>query len=178
MKQIDRYIIRQFLTTALFSLAAGSSFHRDRCLRETGRFYRQTGRRRYRALLPLFHPVIKLIIPVAMLRQPVYSPPALRAGRDRLQVERTSYQLLAPISSRSWERDFRYFNGWIVPATKKKFTIERVYLHKDIVNAPAPISTCRTVHADSFAGIDDTRNTSRVSIQDFSIVGPPRWWNA
>jgi len=67
-----------------------------------------------------------------------------------------------------------FFNGWVVPyANKKKFTIERVYLHKDVVNASgANIYVQDTpTRILSLGYFDDSRNiASRVSIQDFSVA--------
>jgi lipopolysaccharide export system permease protein len=64
-----------------------------------------------------------------------------------------------------------YFNGWIVPkANKAKFTLERVYLLKDVINASGANifvqdSPTRIISMGYF---DDSRNVaSRVSIQDF-----------
>jgi lipopolysaccharide export system permease protein len=69
-----------------------------------------------------------------------------------------------------------YFNGWVVPyANQKKFMIERVYLHKDVVSASGAniyIQDTRTRFL-SLGYFDDTRNiATRVSIQDFSPADP------
>jgi len=69
-----------------------------------------------------------------------------------------------------------YFNGWVVPlANQKKFSIERVYLHKDVVNASGAniyIQDTRT-RILSLGYFDDARNiATRVSIQDFSPADP------
>jgi lipopolysaccharide export system permease protein len=69
-----------------------------------------------------------------------------------------------------------YFNGWVVPlANQKKFLIERVYLHKDVLSASGAniyIQDSRT-RILSLGYFDDTRNiATRVSIQDFSPADP------
>jgi lipopolysaccharide export system permease protein len=87
----------------------------------------------------------------------------------RLMVPYVCVALLVSIGS-------VYFNGWIVPlANKKKFTIERVYLRKDVINASGANiyiqdSPTRILSLGYF---EDTRNlASRVSIQDFNTADP------
>jgi lipopolysaccharide export system permease protein len=65
-----------------------------------------------------------------------------------------------------------WFNGWVVPsANKMKFTIERVYLQKDVVSASGANIFIQDTPTRilSIGYFDDSRNlASRVSIQDFS----------
>ncbi|MCC6396790.1 MAG: LptF/LptG family permease [Bacteroidetes bacterium] len=184
MKQIDRYIIRQFLTTAIFSLAAVLVvFIVIDVFEKLDDFIdKQAGPDIIVLYYLYFMPeIIKLIIPVAMLLASLFVTARLSAQGEWTAFKSSGislYRLLAPylfvailVSAISV-----YFNGWIVPAAnKKKFTIERVYLHKDIVNASGANiyvqdSPTRILSLGYF---DDTRNiASRVSIQDFSIMDP------
>ena len=128
------------------------------------------------------HEIIKLIIPVAMLLASLFVTARLSAQGEWTAFKSggvSLYRLLVPyigvalvISAMSV-----YFNGWIVPsANKKKFTIERVYLHKDVVNASGANiyvqdSPTRILSLGYF---DDTRNiASRVSIRSFRGSSPP-----
>ena len=184
MKLLDRYIIRQFLTTALFSLVSvllvfividAMEKLDDFIDKEAGwgvivRYY-----------IYFVPEIIKLIIPVAMLLASLFVTARLSA-QNELTAWKSSgvslYRIMLPyvcvalvISVASV-----YFNGWIVPlANQKKFTIERVYLHKDIVNASGAniyIQDSRT-RILSIGYFDDVRIVaSRISIQDFSPLDP------
>jgi lipopolysaccharide export system permease protein len=87
----------------------------------------------------------------------------------RLMVPYVAVALLVSLGS-------IYFTGWIVPiANQRKFTIERVYLHKDVVNASGSNITIQDSRTRflSIGYFDDTRNVaSRISIQDFSPSDP------
>ncbi len=184
MKLIDRYIIRQFLVTALFSLVAVLVvFIVIDAMEKLDDFIdKQAGWDVIVMYYVYFVPeIIKLIIPVAMLLASLFVTARLSAQGEWTAFKSggiSLYRLLVPylgvallISALSV-----YFNGWIVPsANKKKFTIERVYLHKDVVNASGANiyvqdSPTRILSLGYF---DDTRNiASRVSIQDFSVADP------
>lgn len=184
MTLVDRYIIRQFLVTALFSLVAVLLiFIVIDAMEKLDDFIDKqadwnTIVRYYLYFMP---EIIKLIIPVAMLLASLFVTARLSAQGEWTAFKSSGislYRLLAPylgvaiiISVISV-----YFNGWVVPfANKKKFTIERVYLHKDVVNASGANiyvqdSPTRILSMGYF---DDTRNiASRVSIQDFNVVDP------
>ncbi len=184
MKLIDRYIVRQFLVTALFSLAAVLVIFIiiDAMEKMDDFIDKQAGMEVIALYYVYFVPeIIKLIIPVAMLLASLFVTARLSTQGEWTAFKSSGislYRLLFPfltvailVSAVSV-----YFNGWIVPyANKKKFTIERVYLHKDIVNASGANiyvqdSPTRILSLGYF---DDTRNiASRVSIQDFSIADP------
>lgn len=184
MKLIDRYIIRQFLVTALFALAAVLViFIVIDAMEKLDDFIdKQAGWDVIVLYYVYFVPeIIKLIIPVAMLLASLFVTARLSAQGEWTAFKSggiSLYRLLVPylgvallVSAASV-----YFNGWVVPsANKKKFTIERVYLHKDVVSASAANiyvqdSPTRILSLGYF---DDTRNiASRVSIQDFSIADP------
>lgn len=184
MRLIDRYIIRQFLVTALFSLVAVLVIFIviDAMEKMDDFIDKQAGLDIILLYYLYFIPeIIKLIIPVAMLLASLFVTARLSAQGEWTAFKSSGaslYRLLFPyllvavvVSGISI-----YFNGWVVPsANKKKFTIERVYLHKDVVSASGSNiyvqdSPTRILSLGYF---DDTRNiASRVSIQDFSISDP------
>ena len=180
MTLTDRYIIKQFLVTALFSLIAvilifvvidamenlDDFIDKKADSAVIGQYY-----------LYFMPEIIKLITPIAMLLASLFVT-ARMSTQNELTAMRTAgislYRLMVPyigvailVSGASV-----YFNGWIVPlANKKKFTIERVYLQKNVAYGPRTNiyfqdSATRIVSLGYF---DDTRNVaSRVSIQDFN----------
>lgn len=182
MTLLDRYIIRQFLVTAAFSLLAVLLiFIVIDAMEKLDDFIdKQADWNTILLYYVYFMPeIIKLIIPVAMLLASLFVTARLTAQGEWTAFKASGvslYRLLVPylavavlVSAASV-----YFNGWIVPfANKKKFTIERVYLHKDVVSASGANiyiqdSPTRILSMGYF---DDTRNiASRVSIQDFSIA--------
>lgn len=184
MKLIDRYVIRQFIVTMLFSLAAVLIvFIVIDAMEKLDDFIdKQAGWPTILQYYFFFIPeIIKLIMPIAMLLASLFVTArmstqseltALKSGGIslyRLMVPYVAVALLVSIGS-------VYFNGWIVPfANKKKFTIERVYLRKDVINASGSNifvqdSPTRILQLGYF---DDTRNlATRVSIQDFSPADP------
>jgi lipopolysaccharide export system permease protein len=180
MKHLDRYIIRQFLTTALFALIAVTViFVVIDAMENLDDFIdRQADVSIILEYYLFFMPeIIKLIIPVAMLLASLFVTARMSAQNEitatkssgislyRIMIPYTAVALLISIAS-------VYFNGWIVPsANKKKFTIERVYLQKNVFRGSAANifiqdSPTRILSLGFF---DDGRNVaSRVSIQDFS----------
>jgi lipopolysaccharide export system permease protein len=186
MTLIDRYIIRQFLVTMLFALVAVliifividvmeklDSFVDKKADWSTILQY-------YVFFMP---EIIKLIIPVAMLLASLFVTARMSSQNELSAIKSggiSLYRMMIPfvavalmISAASV-----YFNGWIVPqANKAKFTIERVYLHKDVINASGANifvqdSPTRIIAMGYF---DDARNiASRVSVQDFSPLDQTR----
>ncbi len=179
---LDRYIIRQFLVTALFSLVAVLIvFIVIDAMEKLDDFIdRQAGwgviARYYFFFIP---EIIKLIIPVAMLLASLFVTARMSAQNELTAMKASGvslYRIMMPyvlvaliISVASV-----YFNGWVVPsANKKKFAIERFYLHKDVISASGANiyvqdSPTRILSLGYF---DDSRNlASRVSIQDFSLT--------
>ena len=180
MKSIDRYLIRQFLVTAFFSLVAVTIiFVVIDALEHLDDFIDKQATITVVVLYYFYFipEIIKLIMPVAMLLASLFV-----TARMSMQFELTAmkssgislYRIMVPfvlvaliVSGASV-----YFNGWIVPlANKKKLNIERVYLHKDQISTySANIffqdSPTRILSIGYF---DDARNiASRVSIQNFS----------
>ncbi len=184
MKLMDRYIIRQFLVTAFFSLVAVLVVFIVIDVFEKIDDFIDKQASWHIILLYYFYfmpEIIKLIIPIAMLLASLFVTARLSAQGEWTAFKSSGvslYRLLFPyllvavlVSVASV-----YFNGWVVPsANKEKFTIERVYLHKDVVNASGSNiyvqdSPTRILSLGYF---DDSRNiASRVSIQDFSIADP------
>lgn len=184
IRLIDRHIVRQFVVTALFSLVAVLVvFIVIDAMEKLDNFIdRQAGWGIIAQYYLFFVPeIIKLIIPVAMLLASLFVTARLSAQNEltamkssgvslyRLMVPYLAVALLVSVIS-------VYFNGWVVPfANKKKLTIERVYLRRDIVNASGANiyvqdSPTRILSLGYF---DDTRNVaSRVSIQDFDPHDP------
>jgi lipopolysaccharide export system permease protein len=180
MKLLDRYIIRQFLVTALFALIAvlivfiviDAMEHLDNFID------RKADWRIIFQYYVFFIPeIIKLISPVAMLLASLFVTARLTTQNELAAMKSggvSLYRIMAPyvavavvISAASV-----YFNGWIVPqANSAKLTIERVYLQKELINASGANifvqdSPTRIISMGYF---DDRRNiASRVSIQDFN----------
>lgn len=184
MKLLDRYIIRQFLSTTLFSLVAVLLvFIVIDAMEKMDDFIdKRAGWEIILLYYVYFVPeIIKLIIPVALLLASLFVTARLSTQNELTAVKSSGvslYRIMLPyvcvaliVSVASV-----YFNGWIVPlANQQKFTIERVYLHKDVMNASGAniyIQDSRT-RILSIGYFDDTRNiASRVSIQDFSTFDP------
>ena len=184
MKLLDRSIIRQFLSTALFSLfAVLLVFIVIDVMEKLDDFIdKQAGWGIIVQYYIFFIPeIIKLIIPVAMLLASLFVTARLSTQNELTAMKSSGislYRIMAPfvgvalvVSAVSV-----YFNGWVVPlANQKKFQIERVYLHKDVMSASGAniyIQDSRT-RILSLGYFDDTRNiATRVSIQDFSPADP------
>ena len=179
MTLLDRYIIRQFLITALFALVAVLViFIVIDAMEKLDDFIdKQAGWTIVAQYYFFFIPeIIKLISPVAILLASLFVTARMSTQNEiaamksggislyRLMLPYVVVALLISIGS-------VYFNGWIVPkANRQKFTIERDYLRKDVINASGSNifiqdSPTRIVSLGYF---DDSRNfASRVSIQDF-----------
>ncbi len=186
MSLIDRYIIRQFLITMLFALVAVLIvFIVIDVMEKLDNFVDKKADwpiilQYYLFFIP---EIIKLIIPVAMLLASLFVT-ARMSTQNELSAMKSGgislYRMMVPfvavaliISAASV-----YFNGWVVPrANRAKFSIERVYLQKDIISASGANvfvqdSPTRIISMGYF---DDSRDVaSRVSIQDFSPAEPTR----
>jgi lipopolysaccharide export system permease protein len=180
MTLIDRYIIRQFVVTAIFALAAVIIiFIVIDAMEKMDNFIdRSAGWRIILQYYIFFIPeIIKLTIPVAMLLASLFVT-ARMSTQYELSAMKSSgislYRLLVPYLTVALFVSFAsvYFNGWVVPlANQQKFTIERVYLQKGIVTGSGAniyIQDSRT-RILSVGFYDDVRKlASRVSIQDFN----------
>jgi lipopolysaccharide export system permease protein len=182
MNLLDRYIIRQFLLTAAFSLGAVLVvFIVIDAMENMDRFIDQNAGwtiilRYYLYFVP---EIIKLITPIALLLASLFVTARMSTQFELTAMKSSGislYRIMVPylIVALMVSIGAVYFNGWIVPqANKKKFTIQRVYLHKDVVNASGANifvqdSPTRILSLGYF---DDSREVaSRVSIQDFSVA--------
>jgi lipopolysaccharide export system permease protein len=179
MKLLDRYIIRQFLVAALFSLVAvtivfvvidvmeklDDFIDHDTALPIIVEYY-----------MYFVPEIIKLVTPVAMLLSSLFVTARMSSQNELTAMKSAGislYRLMVPylgvaivVSALSI-----YFNGWIVPrANKTKFTLERVHLKKDVISG----SGANIFFQDgptrivSLGYYDEKRQTAtRVSIQDF-----------
>lgn len=182
MKHLDRSIVRQFIVTALFSLAAvlvvfividameklDDFIDRRADWGVIGQYY-----------LFFVPEIIKLIIPVAMLLSSLFVTARLSAQNELTAFRAAGvslYRFMVPFVGVALAVSVLsvWFNGWVVPAANRlKFTIERVYLLKDVVNASGANIYIQDgpTRILAIGYFDDSRNlASRVSIQDFSAA--------
>ena len=141
MKIIDRYLLKQFMLTALFALLAFIVLFVVIDMMENLDDF--IDRHATVGIVAMYYvyfipEIVKLVIPVAMLLSALFT-----TGRFTTYNELTAlksggmslYRFMAPalifallVSSASV-----YFTGWVVPlANKKKFEIARVYFQKNI----------------------------------------------
>jgi len=184
VKLLDRTIIRQFLSTAAFSLfAVLLVFIIIDVMEKLDDFIdKQAGWGIILQYYIFFIPeIIKLIIPVAMLLASLFVTARLSTQNELTAMKSSGislYRIMAPFVAVSLIVSALsvYFNGWVVPlANQKKFSIERVYLHKDVVNASGANIYIQDTRSRilSLGYFDDARNiATRVSIQDFSPLDP------
>jgi lipopolysaccharide export system permease protein len=184
MKIFDRYIIKQFLLTALFGLVAFVAIFVVVDMMENLDDFLDKGAtlgliaRYYLYFTP---EMIKLMIPVALLLSSLFT-----AGRMSNQNELTAvksggisiYRFMAPLLIVAFIISILaiYFNGWVVPsANKKKFALERVYLKKhlesegryNIFMQESPTEIIEIGYFDV-----DSSIAHQVSIQEFSDTNP------
>ncbi len=184
MKLLDRYLIRQFLITSLFSLGAVLLvFIVIDAMEKLDDFIdKQAGLHIILLYYVYFVPeIIKLISPVALLLGSLFVT-ARMSTQSELTAFRACgtslYRFMLPFVAVALLTSgaLVYFNGWVVPqANAQKFAIERTYLHKDVINASGSNiyiqdSPTRILSIGFF---DDSRNVaSRVSIQEFDASDP------
>jgi lipopolysaccharide export system permease protein len=180
VKLLDRYIIKQFLLSALFSLIAVLViFIVIDAMEKLDDFIdRQAGLPIIAQYYLFFVPeIIKLVIPIAVLLSSLFITARMSTQNEltamksggislfRLMVPYLAVSLLITAAS-------VYFNGWVVPyANKKKFAIERAYIDRN----PGGPAQANIYFQDSPTRIlsigyfDESRGAAlRVSIQDFS----------
>jgi len=179
MTRLDRYIIRQFILTAFFSLFAITIIFVAVNLMDNLDDFLDLNASvgKIAAYYLYFIPeIIKLMTPVAMLLSALFTTGRLSTYNELTALKSggvSLYRFMLPmivfaifVSGVSI-----YFNGWVVPfANKKKIEIGRVYFQKDIEyvsknNIFIQDSRTRIISIGIF---DDTRNVAiHVSIQDF-----------
>jgi len=180
MKLIDRYIVKQFLVSAFFSLIAVTIvFIVIDAVEHLDDFIdRQATTAVIARYYFFFIPeIVKLIMPVAMLLASLFVTARLSTQGELTALKSSGislYRTMAPyvVVAMIVSAASVYFNGWVVPsANKTKFTIERVYLQRNYISA----SGANIYFQDSPTRIlslgyfDDARSiATRVSIQDFN----------
>jgi lipopolysaccharide export system permease protein len=181
---IDRYILRQFILTALFALLAfmvifvvvdmmenlDDFLDRSAGIGIIGTYY-----------LYFLPEIIKLMIPVAMLLSALFTTGRLSTFNELTTLKSSGmslYRFMAPllILALLVSGVSIYFNGWIVPfANKKKFELGRTYFQKNIEfvsknNIYIQDSPTRILSIGTF---DEGRSVAyRVSLQDFDPKDP------
>lgn len=184
MKKIDRYILKQFILTALFALFAFIIiFVAIDMMENLDEFL---DRHATMGIIVTYYihfipEIIKLMIPVAMLLSSLFT-----TGRFSTYHELTAlksggvslYRYMAPIVLFAFLVSGLsvYFNGWVVPmANKKKLEISRVYFQKNIdyVSKNNIFIQDSPTRILSIGVFDDHRNAAmNVSLQDFDPHDP------
>ena len=182
MMLIDRYIIRQFLSTAAFALIAVLVvFIVIDAMEKLDDFIdRQATWDIILLYYVYFVPeIIKLITPIAVLLASLFVTARLSSQSEWTALKSSGvslYRLMLPflVVAVLISLVAVYFNGWVVPsANKKKLSIERVYLHKNVVSASGANIYIQDTPTRilSIGYFDDSRNiASRISIQDFDVA--------
>lgn len=139
MNLIDRYIIKQFINTLIFSIIALYVIFLVVSMLENLDKFLDAGVSTgiiVQYYLYYFPEILKLLTPVAMLLATLFSVGKL-ASLNEITAMRTGglslYRLMLPLLLLSITLSFGqlYFNGWIVPkAIEKKLFIEQKYLKK------------------------------------------------
>ncbi len=186
MTRFDRYVLRQFLLTALASLLAFMVLfvvvdmmeNLDDFLDKHASITIVASY--YLAFLP---EIIKLMIPVAILMSALFTTGRMSTYNELPAMKSTGlslYRFMAPllVVSLLISGASIYFNGWVVPyANKKKFEIGRVYFQKNIeyiVKSNIFIQDSPT-RILSIGFYDDNRTVAQqVSIQDFDPADPTK----
>ncbi len=179
MTRIDRYVLRQFLLTALASLFAFMVlFVVVDMMENLDDFLDKHASvgivaSYYLAFLP---EIVKLMIPVAILMSALFTTGRMSTYNELPALKSTGlslYRFMAPllVVSLLISGVSIYFNGWVVPyANKKKFEIGRIYFQKNIeyiVKSNIFIQDSPT-RILSIGFYDDNRTVAQqVSIQDF-----------
>ena len=186
IKILDLYVIRQFVSTLLFSLfALCIIFIVVNLLESLDNFLDQHATFLIIAKYYIYYlpEILKILTPVAVLLSTLFS-----IGRLSTQNEITAmktggmslYRLIAPLLVFGIMLSvFQvYFNGWIVPkANTEKYDIERKYLHKSIGTGPinnlffrdTPTRNILMQYYDA-----DRKTGTDVSIEEYSSELTPR----
>jgi lipopolysaccharide export system permease protein len=180
VKLIDRYIVKNFVTTTFFALLAVILiFIIIDAMENLGDLVdRQATFKTILLYYFYFTPeIIKLITPVALMLGSLFVTARLSTQNEWTAMKACGmslYRIMIPylvvafvVSGMSV-----YFNSWIVPkANKKKLTIEREYMQKNRVSGSGANIYVQDSPTKilSMGYFDDSRAiASRVSIQDFS----------
>jgi lipopolysaccharide export system permease protein len=180
MTRYDRYVMRQFIVTALFALVAITLiFIATNMMDNIDDFLDRHATVWMIAEYYLYFTpeIIKLMTPVAMLLSALFTTGRLSTYNELTALKSAGislYRFMAPIIAASLlvTAFSIYFNGWIVPkANREKLRIARVYFQKDLEftaknNIYIQDSRTRILSIGMF---DDQRNIGyTVSIDDFN----------
>lgn len=186
MKRLDRYILRQFIVTALFALLAFIIiFVVIDMMENLDDFLDHNATIQIVAVYYMYFipEIIRLMIPVAMLMSALFTTGRLSTFNELTAMKSSGmslYQYMIPLLAFSLMVSFGsvYFSGWVVPyANSKKLEIGRKYFEKNIEyvsnnNIFFQDSPTRILSIGMF---DATSNTAyNVSIQDFQPGDPTR----
>jgi len=184
VKRLDRYIVRQFLVTAAFSLVAVILiFIIIDAMEKLDDFIDHQARWEFILQYYIYYipEIIKLIMPVALLLSSLFVTARMSAQGELTAMKSSGislYRTMLPfvVVALTVSVFSVYFNGWIVPqANKTRFTLMRVYLQKDVISASGANLYIQDTPTRilTIGYFDDSRNlASRVSIQDFSPQNP------
>jgi lipopolysaccharide export system permease protein len=179
MTTLDRYVLRQFVVTAAYSLVAITIlFVAINMMDNLDDFLdRQATVWMIATYYLYFIPeIMKLMTPVAMLLSALFTTGRLSTFNELTSLKSSGislYRFMIPIMVFSIlvSGISVYFNGWVVPyANKKKLQIARHYFQKDIqfISKNNIFIQDTKTRILSIGMFDDSRNVaSRVSIQDF-----------
>ena len=184
MKTIDRYILRQFIMTAIFALIAFTIVFLVVDMMENLDDF--LDRKATIGIIVTYYfyfmpEIIKLMVPVAMLLSALFTTGRLSTFNELAALKSSGvslYRFMVPlllfatlVSGASV-----YFNGWVVPfANKKKLEVGRIYFQKNIEfvsrnNIFIQDSETRIISIGMF---DDRQNIAhQVSVQDFDKYDP------
>ncbi|HYF04159.1 MAG TPA: LptF/LptG family permease [Patescibacteria group bacterium] len=145
MNLIDRYIIRQFVSTLLFSLLALCAIFLVVNLMENLDDFLDNNTPAdviIRYYLYFYPEILKLIVPISMLLTSLFSIGRM-TGLNEITAMKTGglslYRLMLPLLILATAISFGqvYFSGWVAPkANKSKLDIERRYLNKGSASGP------------------------------------------
>jgi lipopolysaccharide export system permease protein len=179
MTKIDRYVLRQFIQTAVFSLFAITLlFIVTNMMDNLDDFLDRHATVGMIASYYIFFvpEIVKLMTPVAMLLSALFTTGRLSTYNELTALKSggiSLYRFMTPLIACALLVTVAsiYFNGWIVPtANTKKIEIARVYFQKDlefVARNNIFIQDTRT-RILSIGFFDDQRNAAQqVSIQDF-----------
>ena len=179
MTRLDRYLLRQFIVTALFALFAFTVIFVVVDLMENlDDFLDHNATFRIVCVYYVYFipEIFKLITPVAMLMSALFTTGRLSTFNELTAMKcagQSLYRFMVPVLLFSLliSGAMVYFNGWIVPyANKKKFDMGRTYFQKNLEFVPKSNiliqdSPTRILAIGMF---DDIHNTAfNVSLQNF-----------
>ena len=190
MNKIDRYILRHFLATLMFSIGALSIvFVVVSLFEKMDDFidHDTPGNIIIKYYINYLPDIIKVLFPVGMLLSALFTTGRLSNSNEITAMKAAGmslYRYILPLLFLSMLLSLGqlYFNGWIVPAANRvKTDIERDYLKKgDDVSTfsrldfrDAPLRNVRMGYYN-----DDTRRGSAMNIEVFSSEMQPRIVNS